>query len=434
MRCLVTGAYGFIGSAIVRALEREGFTVIGAGRDLDAGRRLMPDIAWIECDFNKDIDAATWRPRLGGIDVVVNCVGILQGNLRDDAERIHGDATIALFEACAAAGVKRVLHLSAVSAEIDVASAYARSKARADAAVERLDVNWLIVKPSLVIGRGSYGGTSLMRGLAGLPLVLPLPGEGRERFQPIALDDLAAGVARLAARSEPSSTTLYAAGPETVSVREILISYRAWLGFGKAQVLVVPPPILRLMLRLGDIAGLLGYATPARTTSLVQMRYDTLVDGDAFARATGVPIKSFSETLKAFPATLQDRLHARAAFAVPLLHVALAAFWILTGALTLMPESFAAAIALITDAGFDARLAKVLVAGASILDIVVGVAFLLPRWVRAAGIAQLVLSAIYLVGLSIVAPGLWTGHFGPLLKVVPMMAATLVVMAFQERR
>jgi uncharacterized protein YbjT (DUF2867 family) len=49
-------------------------------------------------------------------------------------------------------------------------------------------------KPSLVIGRGAYGGTSLMRGLAGLPFVLPLPGEGRERIQPIALDDLARGI------------------------------------------------------------------------------------------------------------------------------------------------------------------------------------------------------------------------------------------------
>jgi uncharacterized protein YbjT (DUF2867 family) len=434
MRCLVTGAYGFIGSAVVNALQNEGFTVIGAGRDFEAGRRLIPGISWIESDFNRDVDAAAWLPRLEAVDVVVNCVGILQGNLRDDAERIHGDATITLFEACATSGVKRVLHLSAVSAEQDVASAYARSKARADAALERLDVDWLIVKPSLVIGRGSYGGTSLMRGLAGLPLVLLVPGKGGERFQPIALDDLAAGIARLAAQSEPSRTTLYAAGPETVSVRDILLAYRAWLGFGKARLLNVPLPLLRMLLRLGDIAGWLGHATPARTTSLTQMRYDTLVDGEAFRRATDLPIKGFSETLKAAPATLQDRLHARAAFAVPLLQGTLAAFWILTGALTLMPGSFAAATALITEAGFDASLAKTLVAGASIADIVVGAAFLLPRWVRAAGVAQLVLSAIYLVGLSLVAPGLWTDHFGPLLKVVPMMAATLVVMAFQEKR
>jgi hypothetical protein len=54
--------------------------------------------------------------------------------------------------------------------------------------------------------------------------------------------------------------------------------------------------------------------------------------------------------------------------------------------------------------------------------------------VRRAGTAQLVLSAIYLIGLSLLAPSLWTDHFGPLLKVVPMMAATLMVMAFEEKR
>lgn len=129
-----------------------------------------------------------------------------------------------------------------------MATAYARSKAKADAALAGLDVNWLVVKPSLVIGRGSYGGTLLMRGLAGLPLVLPLPGKAAERFQPIAADDLAHGIAHLAARDEPARTTLYAAGTETVSIRDILVAYRAWLGFGRAPEVTIPLPLLSLLL------------------------------------------------------------------------------------------------------------------------------------------------------------------------------------------
>jgi hypothetical protein len=131
---------------------------------------------------------------------------------------------------------------------------------------------------------------------------------------------------------------------------------------------------------------------------------------------------------------LPDRLHARSAFAVPLLQVTLAAFWILTGLLTLMPQSLASATSLVSAAGLAPGLAKVLVASASVADMVVGAAFLLPRLVRPAGVVQLILSTVYLIGLSVVAPELWTDHFGPLLKVVPMMAATLVVMAFQEKR
>ena len=434
MRCLVTGAYGFIGREVVAALHAEGIAVLGAGRDLAFARRILPDLEWVACDFNKDVEAAQWMSRLHGIDAVVNCVGILQGNVSDDPNRIHTAATIALFEACATAGVKRLVHISAIGAEADVASAYARSKAKADAALTRLNLNWLIVKPSLVIGRGSYGGTSLMRGLAGLPFVLPLPGRAAERFQPIAVDDLARGIARLVAEEEPARTTLYAAGPQTVSIHDILLAYRTWLGFGQAREVVVPLPLLRLLLRLGDVAGFLGHESAARTTSLTQLRYDTLVDGAAFARSARGPLKSFTQTLAAWPATLQDRLHARFYFAVPLLQVTVALFWVLTGVLTLMKPGFAAATELVTQAGFDAMLAKTLVRGGAIADIVVGVLFLLPGWVRRAGLAQLVLSAVYLVGLSLIAPGLWADPRAPLLKIIPLMAATIVVMAFQEKR
>ena len=113
------------------------------------------------------------------------------------------------------------------------------------------DLDWVIVKPSLVIGRGAYGGTALMRGLAGLPYVLPLPGPATERFQPIAADDLARGIAKLVAERSVTRTTLFAAGPEAASVRDILRKLRAWLGFPLAQEWIVPQPMLRLLLRFG---------------------------------------------------------------------------------------------------------------------------------------------------------------------------------------
>jgi len=434
MRCLVTGAYGFIGGEVARALLREGWTVVGAGRDVEQGRRILPDVEWIACDFNRDTDPQIWQPRLNNIDAVINCVGILQSSWQDDANRIHSDATIALFEACAAAGVSRLIHVSAVSADPSMASDYARSKAAADAALAGLNLNWLIVKPSLVIGRGSYGGTSLLRGVSGFPCVLPLPGPARERFQPIALDDLANGVARLLSSQEPQRTTLYAAGPETICVCDMLIAYRAWLGFPKAREVPIPLPLLRLVLRFGDAAGFIGYVTSMRSTSLAQLGHDAIVDGAQFAQAGRTPLKSFSETLEASPATLADRLHARSFFIVPLLHVSLALFWIATGVVTLTPPSFAAATSLVQAGGIPPNLAPLLVGAASMLDIVLGFLFLLPRWVRRAGTAQLMLSVVYLIGLSLVAPQLWADHFGALLKVIPMMAATTVVMAFQENR
>ena len=433
MKCLVTGAYGFIGRDVVAALQSEGVSVVGAGRDLALGRRILPDIEWIACDFNRDIEVANWLPRLAGIDAVVNSVGILQSSLHDDAERIHGSATIALFQACAALGVRRLVHISAVSADRDLGTAYAQSKAAADRALAGLDINWLIVKPSLVIGRGSYGGPRCSGALpASLHIAAAwagdraLPADRLGRSRPRHRE--AGGVRRVGAHHAAC------AGPQALSVRDIIVAYRAWLGFPKARAIVVPLALLRPLLRLGDAAGLLGFASALRTTSLAQMRHDTLVDGSAFANACGVKLKSFKATLQAWPATLQDRLHARSYFIVPLLQVTLALFWILTGVMTLTPRSFDAAVSLVEAGGFGHGIAAALVGVASIVDIILGILFLLPRFVRPAGAAQLAVSAFYLIGLSMIAPGLWTDHFGPLLKVVPMMAATGLVMAFQEKR
>ncbi|MGK2923572.1 MAG: NAD(P)H-binding protein [Methyloceanibacter sp.] len=433
MRCLVTGAYGFIGREVVTALIREGVSVVGAGRDLDFGRRIFPDIDWIACDFNRDTDVSQWRERLGGIDAVVNCVGILQGTVKDNAERIHGDATIALFEACTETGVRRVVHVSAVSAESDVVSGYARSKAKADTALASLDLDWVIVKPSLVIGPGAYGGTALMRGLAGLPYILPLPGPATERFQPIAADDLARGIVKLVTGETVRRETLFAAGPEALSVRDILRSLRAWLGFAPAWELAVPLPLLRILLRFGDVAGWIGHASAVRTTSLTQMLYDRIVDGERFARIAG-PVKTFAETLQSTPATMQDRLHARAYFAVPFLQVALAVFWILSGLIALGPSTTLLAGTILAHIGVDPALAQPLVALGAAVDVLAGILFLVPGWVRRAGALQLAISTVYLVGLSVVAPALWFDPFGALLKIVPLMGATLVVMAFQEKR
>ncbi len=434
MRCLVTGAYGFIGLPVVRALQREGWDVVGAGRDLALGRRLIADIEWLPCDFNADLDAEDWRPRLEGVSCVINCVGILQSTVKDDADRIHRQGAIALFEAAAACGVRRFIHVSAMSAEAHLSSSYAVSKTAADAHLETLDLNWLIIKPSLVIARGTYGGTSLIRGLAGLPTILPVPGKGGQPMQPIDADDLALGIARLAKIDDPRRTTLYAAGPEVVTIGDIIGAHRQWLGFPEARRISIPVRLLKPLFWFGDIAGWLGNATAMRSTALAQIRYDETADPSPFAAAAGLRLRPLGEVLAATPATLQDRLHARLYFLGPILQVAVALFWMMTGLIAFLPDSFARAVDILLAAGFAPGLASSLVTLGAMADILLGVLFLLPDWVRLAGALQLCLSALYLAVLTVAVPGLWLDPLGTLLKVVPIMAATALVMALAEKR
>lgn len=437
MRCFVTGAYGFIGREIVRALRRQGLTVICGGRDLELGRRLIPGCDWRHTDYNQLLTPEDWRPRLADIDVVINCVGILQSTHRDDIQRIHTTATEALFEACEAANIQKLVHISAMSAETEIDTAYAQSKVEADRQLENTALNWVIVKPSLVIGRGSFGGTSLIRGLAGLPLILPIPGSGKQKFQPIALEDLANGIANLVddKQFEPvKGTTLFAAGPSAEALSDIFRGFRRWLGFSRARPLHIPLSVLKPALWFGDFLGWLGHNTAMRSTSMRQLTYDRIVDPMPFEKATGIRLRNFQEILEDQPATIQDRLHARLFFWVPLLQFLIAGFWIVTGVITFVPQVFAAGVDVLLRGGVSATFANVLVALGAVGDIVLGILFLLPRTVRLSGIAQIALIMTYLLVLSVLRPDLWGDPLGPLLKVIPLIGAIALVVAAQEKR
>ncbi|WP_300301472.1 NAD(P)H-binding protein, partial [Ferrovibrio sp.] len=254
MRVLVLGATGFIGRHVTAALLRAGHEVVAAVRRPEEARRRFPGIATLACDLAADTDPAVWLPRLRGIDAVVNAAGLLRGR---DIAAVHVEGPRALFAACALAGIRRVIHVSAISADREAGTDYARSKWQAEAELRRRDdLDWVILRPSLVWHQGSYGGTSLLRGLAGLPGLLLLPGDGKEQFQPIHADDLARVVCQLVGDSSLTRVTLEPAGPETLGLREMLPQLRQWLDLPPARLtLALPPSLIDAMAWLGEWFG-----------------------------------------------------------------------------------------------------------------------------------------------------------------------------------
>jgi uncharacterized protein YbjT (DUF2867 family) len=129
MHVLIMGASGFIGRHLAARLVAEGVCVTAAGRAPDHLRRYPPGAVAIRCDLAAD-RAEDWYERLAGVDAVVNCAGLF-GDDRGYSN-VHSDGPIALFDACRAAGVSRVIQISALGAATAAASAYHRSKAAAD--------------------------------------------------------------------------------------------------------------------------------------------------------------------------------------------------------------------------------------------------------------------------------------------------------------
>jgi uncharacterized protein YbjT (DUF2867 family) len=188
MRVLLTGASGFIGGAIAAALQARGHAVVRVLRTLPAG---ADSGAVVQADFARPPGRAWWRPRLAGIDAVVNAVGILREQRGQRFQALHVEAPVELFHACVAAGVPLVLQVSALGADDHARSAYHRSKKQADDALRALPLAGGIVQPSLVYGPGGAS-AALFDRMAVAPL-LPLPAGGHMLVQPVHVDDLVEG-------------------------------------------------------------------------------------------------------------------------------------------------------------------------------------------------------------------------------------------------
>ncbi len=428
MNVLLTGANGFIGKYLLAGLLNAGHRVVPAVRYPAETDRLLPAPSSIKVDFNRDIRPEDWVPRLAGIDAVINCAGILQARPGQSIGAIHTAAPIALFAACGKAGVRRVIQISAISAEPAAGTAYARTKRAADDYLAATDLDWIILRPSLVYAEGAYGGTALFRAAAALPLVLPLIGDGRQRFQPIHVADLVATILAILERPALRQIVIAPVGPETLTMRRILIDLRRWLGFPPASIVEIPPILARAAARVGDLMG-----GTLNTTALRQLQFGNVGSPERFVDVIGLQPRAWGDALLAHPAQAQDRLHARMHFLGPLLRLTLAIMWIASGLVGLwQPAAVNSAIL----AGLDlaGAGASAVVWTSCLIDIAIGIALILRLWPRLLAIVQLTVMTGYTLGLSFISPALWLDPFGPLLKNLPIAIAILVLVALERKR
>jgi uncharacterized protein YbjT (DUF2867 family) len=231
---LLTGANGFIGRNIAAALTA-------------AGHQVTPVSRHHGIDFSAMTTPEKWLPHLKHIDAVINCVGIIgeQGTQRFEA--LHTLAPSALFRACREACVRRVLQISALGADETAFSAYHLSKRAADDALRSLDLDWFVLRPSLIYGKGGKSAELFMR-LARLPLI-PVISDGQQQLQPVHIGDVVATVMQCLTSGE-TRKTLDILGTETVTFTEWLQWMRRAQGLPPAPVLHVPFQLALAVVRI----------------------------------------------------------------------------------------------------------------------------------------------------------------------------------------
>lgn len=430
-RVLVLGANGFIGSHLAAALSADGWSVRAGARRITEPARRAPGFEWVSADFSRLTTAEAWAPLLAGVSAVVNCVGVLQDGGGDSTRAAHVDGPRALIAACEAAGVSRLIHISAVGADDAAGTDYARTKAETERQVQASSLDWLILRPSLVVDRAAFGGTGLIRALAAFPLVIPVVG-GDQSFRPIPLGDLSAAVVAALKPNAVSRETLDMPGPEAVTMAQTVRLYRGWMGLKPAPVVRVPRALAAPALGIGDLLGRLGWSSPIRTTAIKQMDHDVSGRDSGWAERLGVTSRGFSRFLAETPASVQDVWHARLWFVRPVAIVTLGLFWLITGLISFGP-GWNGAVAILHEGGYGGWSGAVAWWGA-LLDVVLGLALFVRPWTARVAIFMCLATVGYLIAGTLSLPHYWIDPLGPWLKVLPMMALCLFVAATDARR
>ena len=419
MKVLVCGANGFVGQAIAARLEQDGHQVL-------RGVRRPARASEVAIDYTADLSAEQWLAKLDGVDAVVNAVGILIERGAQTFAQVHEQAPQALFAACRQRGVGRVIQISALGAE-SRETPYFASKCAADEFLLAQPLRAHVLRPSLVYGAN---GTSarMFRLLASLPLHA-LPAGGRQKLQPVHIDDLAELVARLLDPAAPAASPpcLDVAGDTPVSYREMLGIYRRSMGLAPALAASIPA----WMVRAAALAGGQIPGSPLTPDTWRMLQRGNTADVQPLAAALGRAPRGI-ETFIAPDAAPALRAEALGAWQAPVLRIALALVWLASAIVSAALFPQADSLARLGRLGLHGLAAHVALYGACALDFGLGLATLLKPG-RRLWLIQIALILAYSALVAVALPEFLIEPFGPIIKNLPMLAI-LIVLFNEERR
>lgn len=259
LRVLVTGASGFIGSALVPALAAAGHDVRAASRKPVAGGDRIEYVALP--DFESEFD---WNPFVADIDVVVHLAAIAhrQGGAAVDYDKVNRGAVVNLAQACSRHQVRRLVFLSSIGAQTGSASdlvltesdephpvtGYDRAKLAAEDAIRDSGVPHTILRPVIVYGPHAKANIAFLLRIAALPIPLPF-GSLRNRRSLLAVRNLVDAIMLSLDSPATLNETFVVADPEPMSIADVFTCLRAASG-RPAGLFPVPAGVIAGLLRL----------------------------------------------------------------------------------------------------------------------------------------------------------------------------------------
>jgi NADH dehydrogenase len=299
----IIGGSGFLGRHITRALARQGHRIRVAVRRPDLAGHVQPlgtpgQIMPVQANvrYPASVEAAC-----AGADVVINLVGVLYSSGAQTFSALHAEGARVAARAAKQASATQFIQMSAIGADEDSHSNYARTKGEGEKAAAEEFPGAIIIRPSVVFGPEDNF-FNQFAGMARLSPVLPLIGGGATLFQPVFAGDVAEAVAKLVADGSATGETYELGGPAKKSFREIL--QYVLKETGRKRLLVpLPFPIARIF---GAVAGLL--PSPVLTADQVELLKSDNVVSDA-ALAEGRTLQGLGITPEPIEAIVPSYLY-----------------------------------------------------------------------------------------------------------------------------
>jgi uncharacterized protein YbjT (DUF2867 family) len=246
-RILVLGGTGFVGRHLCKELARLQYRVTVPTRSRAQSFQSLPFADLVQADIH---DEAALARLISGHDAVVHLVAILHGDLFK-FEHVHVELARKIARACLDSGVPRLVHVSALGAAKDAPSMYQRSKAAGEAVLQGSQLDWTVLRPSVIFGEGDQFLALFARLQEALP-VMPLAGADT-LFQPVWVGDVVSAVVQCLQRNDTGKRTYEVCGPDRFTLRQ-LVQMAGRLSGHPRPVIGLPPVLARLQALMMELA------------------------------------------------------------------------------------------------------------------------------------------------------------------------------------
>lgn len=433
---LVLGASGLIGRFVTDDLRTRDFRVVGLARSLSPAQRMSALDLELPI-LSLDAAALTRLFSEHAVDVVVNCLGVLQDGPGSDTGAVHRDFVARLLQAIGHSGrAIRLVHISIPGTAAADRTAFATTKREAERLIAASGIPHAILRPGFVVAPAAYGGSAMLRALAAFPLDLPAK-EMATPFQSVAIEHISATIAWLAAR-DPDDANVKAVSwdlmqAEPVTMAGVVKQFRRAFGTEGWPRVAMPSFLPGLGAKIGDLANDLGWMPPMRSTAIAELRRGVRGDPSAWIAATGMAPKTLAQTIGRHPATIQDKWFARLFLVKALIIASLVTFWVVSGFIAMF-VSYRAAVGILTAHNFPPALVAPITIGTSLMDISIGVLIAFRRTAAIGLVAGIIASLGYMIGAAILTPDLWVEPLGALVKTGPAIVLMLVALLMLDNR